>query len=624
MKHLSFSFKEILSNCQFQAVNFTGKPLLVLAGAGSGKTRVITYKIAYLLTRGFSSNKILAITFTRKAASEMKHRIFSLSGMESSWISTFHSFCLKVLRQHIYKLNSGRTADFIVYDDDEALKLFKRICDSSHYCLDDAQELFNKISYLKQFGEINKWHLNAIEYEIYTQYEQALRDSNAVDFDNIQLFAYKLLSIPEVSSYFRNFFDYILIDEFQDTSPIQYAIIKSITRDGNITAVGDPQQSIYSFRGAAVDNILKFINDFKPEIIKLEENYRSCKVILHVANTVSELIDERWKSLVIDLKPFRAETGSLKIKTHQDEYSEALWIVENVKALLEELPPHEIAILVRSRFVKPTIKEVFLNHGMSILDVDDFNLFKRTEVKDVLSYLRFAYNPNDFVSFERAISTPSKGIGEKTVEKIITLAEQTQGDYLKAAKVYVNQTNLKGKTKRVADFIKLIEYIQGFLNNPSLALDIVIRATNYPNYLKEKYKSNYEDRFASLVELGNLLKRHSSFKDLLDSALLYETKQPLDAVRLMTVHSAKGLEFAAILLPALEQGIFPDGRNSFDEEIRVFYVATTRAKDWLFLSACHSRERFGKRINSKPSVFFEYVVEKLQSKSFSLPFVPFK
>ncbi len=605
---------EFLNEAQLQAVNFIDKPLLVLAGAGSGKTRVITYKIANLLSKGFCPDRILAITFTRKATSEMKERVLSISGIESKWISTFHSFCLKILRQHIKKLNSGFTPDFIIYDDDEALNLFKRICNSNHYDPDYVQTLFSRISYLKQYGEIKHFHFNGYEeYKIYTQYEKALKDANALDFDNIQLFAYKLLSIPEISNIFRNSFDYILIDEFQDTSPIQYAIVRSITRDGNITAVGDPQQSIYSFRGAVVDNVLKFIEDFKPEIIKLEENYRSCKVILHIANTVSNLIDEKWKSLIVKLKPFRTETGTLKVKIHQDEYSEALWIVENVKALLEELNLNEIAILVRSRFVKPVIKEVFHNMEIPLEDVDDFDLFKRAEVKDILSYLKFAYNPCDFVSFERAISTPPKGIGEKTIERIVNLAEQNQLDYLRAAKAYVNQTKPNSKTRKIMDFIKFIEYIQGFLNNPGFALDIVIKTTGYPDYLKEKYKSNYEDRFSSLVELGNLLKRHSSFKDFLDNTLLYETKQSRDSVKLMTVHSAKGLEFKAVMLPALEYGIFPDERNSLDEEIRCFYVATTRAKDWLFLSACLSRERFGRRLNSKPGFFFKYIVENIKN-----------
>lgn len=596
-----------LNYSQLQSVRFTEKPLLVLAGAGSGKTRVITHKVSYLIENNYPPHKILAITFTKKAANEMKERVFKYTGVESKWISTFHSFCLKIVRSFVKFLNNGLKPDFIVYDEDEAFKLFKKVCKDNYFDQDQAQSLFKRISYFKQHGEIsNSIFADYREQNIYKAYESALIKCNAVDFDNIQLFAYKLLANPEISNYFKYMFDYILIDEFQDTSPIQYSIVKSITRNGNITAVGDPQQSIYAFRGAVVDNILKFINEFNPEIIKLKENYRSCKVVLDVANAVSQLIDEKWKSLVVELEKVKPEEGTLKISIHDDEYSEALWILNNVKALSEIFSPSKIAILVRARYVKPAIKEVFSNAGVSVDDLDDYDFFKRAEIKDVLSYLRFAYNTRDYVSFERAITIPPRGIGEKTLKHI---AELNESDYLKAIKIYAN--TIKGNKKAVLlEFVRFIEYLQSFLNNPSEALILIVKTINYVEYLKEKYKNDCEDRFASLKELFNMLKGYNNFKEFIDDTFLYdEKKSDKPAVKLMTIHSAKGLEFDAVFLPSLEKDIFPDRRCDFDEEIRCFYVAVTRAKKYLFLSACQTREKFGKRQELAPGEFFDYIAE---------------
>ncbi|WP_353684431.1 ATP-dependent helicase [Thermodesulfovibrio sp. 3907-1M] len=594
-----------LNYSQLQSVRFTEKPLLVLAGAGSGKTRVITHKVSYLIENNYPPHKILAITFTKRAANEMKERVFKYTGVESRWISTFHSFCLKIVRSFVKFLNNGLKPDFIVYDEDEAFKLFKKVCKDNYFDQDQALNLFKRISYLKQHGEINDSVFQDYrELKIYKTYESALIQCNAVDFDNIQLFAYKLLANPEISNYFKYMFDYILIDEFQDTSPIQYSIVKSITKNGNITAVGDPQQSIYGFRGAVVDNILKFINEFNPKIIKLEENYRSCKVVLHVANTVSELIDEKWKSLVVKLKNTKTDEGTVKIALHEDEHSEALWILNNVKALTESFSLSQIAILVRARYIKPAIKEVFARAGILLDDVDDYDFFKRTEVRDVLSYLKFAYNPSDYVSFERAITTPPRRIGEKTLKQI---AELNETDYLKATKVYAN-TAKGNKRDALLSFVRFIEYLQGFLNDPAQALNIVVKTTSYVDYLKEKFKDDCEDRFASIKELFVLLKRYKSLKDFIDDTLLYNgNRSERQAVKLMTVHTAKGLEFDAVFLPSLERGIFPDVRCEFDEEVRCFYVAVTRAKKYLFLSACKTRERFGSRQGSAPGKFFDYI-----------------
>lgn len=611
MKTRTILITENLNSSQLYAVQFTEKPLLVLAGAGSGKTRVITCKIAHLIQNGFSPHKILAITFTKKAANEMKDRVFSLTGIQSKWISTFHSFCLRVLREHVKKLNNGLRQDFIVYDEDDSKKLFEKICRDRYYNV-DPDTLFNKISRLRQFGEVNSSNFeDHSDYEIYRLYEQALIDCNAVDFDNIQLFACKLLENPDIRRIYREKFDYILIDEFQDTSPVQYKIVKLVTKNGNVTAVGDPQQSIYAFRGAVVENVIRFKMEFTPFEIKLEENYRSGRSILQVANTVSELIDDKWKSLVVSLKSIKSESGTVRATIHENEFDEALWIVKNTRFLLEELESKEIAILVRARYVKSVIKEKFRQAQIPLDDVDDYDFFKRAEIRDVLSYLRFACNPEDFIAFERAITTPPRGIGRKTIKQISSFK---QTDYIQASKSYA--ATIRGeKSRMIMEFVRFIEYLRELLFTPAEALKTVITNLNYREYLKTKYRDTWEDRYASLIDLYNILKRYSSFQEFLDDSLLYEDRKERNMVKLMTVHSAKGLEFDAVFLPALECEIFPDKRNTLDEEIRCFYVAVTRARKYLFLSACNSRRRDGKFSPSGPGKFFEYMLKKLKERS---------
>lgn len=617
MKNLNLLAYKKLNSSQLKAVEFVHKPLLVIAGAGSGKTRVITYKIANLIQTGFSPYRILAITFTKKAANEMKERVRKLTGIESKWISTFHSFCLKVLREHVKLLCNGLKEDFVVYDDDDSFSLFKTICKEKYYGENDTDrgKLFGRISYLKQYGEIKPSGFRDYrEYEIFRLYEQALIDCNAVDFDNIQLLAGRLLSNTEICNFYKERFDYILVDEFQDTSPIQYQIVRSITRNGNITAVGDPQQSIYSFRGAVVDNILRFIRDYNPHKIKLKENYRSSRFILHVANSISELIDEKWKSFVLELECIRNDEGLIKIREFNSEYEESQWIADNIKVAFQKTEPKEIAILVRARYVKPAIKEVLRKNNIIFDDLDDYDFFQRAEVKDTLSYLKFAHNHLDFTSFERAITTPTRGIGEKTLQEILDIKAF---DYLHALKIYASKKKNK-KAEEILKFIKIIEYTRFLLNTPSEALRFVVKNTNYIDYLKEKHKDDAEDRYATLVELHEILKNYNSFRDFLDSFLLTEERKERNAVKLMTVHAAKGLEFDVVFLPSLEAKIFPDKRNSeepekLDEEIRLFYVAVTRAKRELYLSACWSRKRFGKLEGSSPGIFFRHTEQVLRN-----------
>ncbi|MEM2674857.1 MAG: ATP-dependent helicase, partial [Candidatus Hadarchaeales archaeon] len=550
--------------------------------------------------------RILAITFTRKAASEMKERVLKLTGVESRWISTFHSFCLKVLREHLEELRIGLREGFTVYDEHDAFRLFQRICEWNHYGRDEA-ELFRKVSYLRQHGQIEE-HMfggDLQAYPIYRKYERALVEANAVDFDSIQLFALKLLSIPAVARIYREKFEHILIDELQDTSPVQYGILRRIARNGNITAVGDPQQSIYGFRGAVADNVLRFRKEYNPHIIRLEENFRSGQVILDVANTVSELIHERWRSLVLSLKARRTEGGSVRVEVLDSDSDEAEWIVRNVRFLLSELQPREIAVLVRSRFLKPPIKEALRASRIRFEDLDDYDLFQRAEVKDLLAYIRFALNPHDVVSLERAVSVPPRGVGEKTLESIKALKRT---DLIQALEDYVAAARGK-RALAVRDFVEVIRGIQKLERRPTDALDFLVERVGHRRYLESKY-GDYGDRFSSILDLKILARDYPSLRTFLDDVLVVHCRKERNAVRIMTVHSAKGLEFDAVFVPGLERGVFPDEWCDFDEEIRCFYVAVTRARKYLFLRACHTRERFGGVFSSEPGPFFMRILDR--------------
>lgn len=609
MKALQVSVSYDLNPYQKEAVQFTDAPLVVIAGAGSGKTRVITYKIAYLIEKGIHPHRILAITFTKKAAQEMKNRVLALTGVHSPWISTFHSFCLKVLRRYISALNSPLKPDFTVYDEEDALKLFEKICREQNYGdSPDAEKLFTRFSYLRQQSA---WI--ALKQEppaaqlVCSLYEETLYRINALDFDSLQSLTVRLFSLPAIRNIYREKFDYILVDEFQDTSPVQYEIVKAIT-NGNITVVGDPQQSIYSFRGASPDNILRFIEDFHPREIKLEDNYRSARAILSAANTVSDLLDSRWKNLVAKLRCTTMKEGTLKMKICNSDHDEAEWITENIKNLIKYIPAGQIAILVRARYIKTIIKETLRHHRIPFEDMDDHDLFQRTEVKDVLAYLKLAHNPADPVSFERAVCNPPKGTGQKTLQYLTGCPGENFLQKLQTA-----AATLRGKKAyTLRQFARLIQYLQGLLHSPAKAVSFVIKSTGYIDYLHRKFPEDAEDRCSSLTELQNILEKYSSFEEFLDDFVFVSSRKQHNAVKIMTVHSAKGLEFEAVFLPAVEEGVFPDRRGDFNEEVRCFYVALTRARQVLYISATR------KRLNSRgvqrmiPGIFFNHLVGRLK------------
>lgn len=617
MKKVSTS--SILHNLnpeQTIAVTVTDKPVLVLAGAGSGKTRIVTYKIAYLIEKGIPPHKILAITFTRKAAEEMKKRVFSLVGIESKWISTFHSFCLKVLREHFRVLNNGLKASFVVYDESDSIKMFREVCKKCGYS-GDFENLYKKISKLKQYSKFDPRKLSYEELKIWEYYEEELIKSNAVDFDNIQRFAHEILSIPRISSLYKSSFDYILVDEFQDTSEIQYSILKKIISKNNVTVVGDPQQSIYGFRGAEVRNTIKFIEEYQPYEVKLSENYRSCRSILDLANTVAQLVGPEFRRLVVNLKAFKKVPGKVECNCYLTDYLEAKAIAEKIKVLTEgiyQYQPKDIVVLVRSRYVLEPIKQVFSIFKIPFDDLTAYDLFKREEVRDVLAYLRFAYNPLDLVSFQRALTRPKRGVGEQTIQQIKLI---NSNNYLQALKFFISRNKQTRKSTILSDFIRIVEYVKQLLHIGKLqeAFDFIIKTTKYVEYIS-KDKDTFEEKLNNLKELRNILGEYNSFEDFLEEFISNYNRTERNAVKLMTIHMAKGLEFDVVFLPAVETNIFPDNRaeNGFDEELRCFYVGITRAKDRLYISSSQRRAIEGIYTQTGPSPFCLVAMQSIKTE----------
>lgn len=607
----ALNFLHALNDEQIEAVFHTDSPLMVVAGPGSGKTRVITCKVAYLIRqKRIPPERILAITFTKKATNEMQNRVYNFTGIQSRWISTFHSLCYKIVSVHRKECGLF-DGDFTVYDEDASMELFKKACQLAGVDPDKIEDLKQAISYHKQFGNVNPdVFMDEQDKKAFHLYEKMLLEASAVDYDNLQVFAWRILKNPAIREKWMNTFDYLLIDEFQDTSLIQYEIAKSLLKNGNITVVGDPQQGIYSFRGANIENVIKFAEEYSPSIIKLPLNYRSCTSVVNVANAVSSFFDEQYRKYRVHIKSVISEKGYVDLKSFQTQIQEARWIAHQIKFLKESIEPEKIAILVRARYVNSPIKEQLLNSGIAFDDLTNYDLFDRAEIKDLLSYLNLAYNPKDTVSFMRAVQTPKRGIAKETIKKI---EQYKKTDYIQAMKDYINFT--KGaKTNALYGFLRLIEHIRDLLHEPLQALNEVISLTGYMNFIKNK--EDYENRYASIQDLKLYMSEYKSYKDFIENCMATLTRKDRKAVKIMTIHAAKGLEFDAVFVPALEKGVFPNEKADLEEEKRCFYVAVTRAKKYLFLTAHENKISFdGENEKIYPvqkSIFWYYLENALE------------
>ena len=624
---------------QREAVLCTDGPLLVLAGAGSGKTRVLTHRIAYLIEKGVPAWSILAITFTNKAAREMRERVISLAGesVTDAWVMTFHACCARILRRDIEKLGYKRS--FSIYDDDDQKSLIKRLIaelnlDEKLYpvqavraAISDAKnKLLTPAEWLESQG--NDFKAQKIA-EVYKQYEKKLKENSALDFDDLLIKALELLTLhPPVLEYYRQKFRYILVDEYQDTNRAQYELIRLLAGEKrNVCVVGDDDQSIYGWRGADIRNILDFEKDYPDaKVIKLEQNYRSTASILEAANqVVAHNRGRKEKALWTD----QGEGAPIELYEALDERDEAAWVCAKLRELQRErIQPGDAAVLYRVNAQSRVIEEALVRSGIPYRVYGGLRFYDRKEVKDLVAYLRLIVNPDDEVSLRRIINEPKRAIGGATVDQIASWAA-ANGLPLFAAVMDAGDVGLPSRARTaVMNFAQLMmELIEARLDqDPESFVRTLIEKTGYV----KQYESDKTDEGRARVEnieefvgaVGQYQQQNpdGGLEGFLENVALVsdldnlpETQRPLT---LMTLHSAKGLEFPAVFLVGLEEGLFPTTRAMFDddkleEERRLCYVGITRAMKRLFLSHARTRTLFGSRQAFERSRFVDEIPPRL-------------
>lgn len=614
-----------LNSMQEKAVNHIEGPMLVLAGAGSGKTKVLTSRIANLIDNGISPYNILAITFTNKAAKEMKDRVYKIIGSSANniQISTFHSLGLKILKENYSLLGYDR--NFTIIDSDDVLTIIKKILKDLNLSkeLYNPREIKNKISSAKNemmgVDSFSKVEFDHNIVEVYRLYQRKLKNGNSVDFDDLLILPIKLFkNYPNLLNEYQERYKYILIDEYQDTNEAQYTFSKILAaKYRNIFVVGDNDQAIYAFRGANYKNILNFEKDYpEAKTILLEENYRSTKTILNAANCVIKNNKERKDK---NLWSNNEEGNKIKYKVVENEKEEASFVVDKIKELISSgVKEEDIAVLYRTNAQSRVIEEEMLKKNIKYRIVGSFYFYNRKEIKDLLCYLRLINNHKDDVSFLRVINTPKRGIGEKTIDNLTNNATE-EGISLYEA---INS----GKE---LEFKKLIEELTKESENLSLTelIDNILEKSG----MKKEYSSSKlledEIRLENLNEFKSITKSYeeeygsATLSDFLDEISLVsdmsEHQEGNDRVSLMTVHSVKGLEFDYVFIVGMEEGIFPHynainygGNAEIEEERRLCYVAITRAKKDLTITSAKSRMLFGNTTRNMPSRFIEEIDKK--------------
>ena len=615
-----------LNKEQLCAVKNIDGPMLVMAGAGSGKTKVLTTRIAYMIERGIDPYNILAITFTNKAANEMKERIISLIGNKARMmqISTFHSFGLTIIKKYYEYVNLNR--NFTIIDSDDALSLIKKLVkdagyDPKHY---NPKTIRNKISSAKNElmspDELDKFtcnELDSVVVSIYRKYQDRLLANNSVDFDDLLLLPIRIFkNHPEVLKIYQEEYKYILIDEYQDTNQVQYILTKMLSaKYKNICVVGDQDQSIYGFRGSNYRNILNFEKDYPNAlVILLEENYRSTKNILGAAN---DIIANNKNRRDKNLWTSNEEGDKITSKRCMDERDEASYVVSEINKLISSGVSHnDIAILYRTNAMSRNIEENLLGENIPYKIVGSFYFYNRREIKDLISYLRLIYNTSDDISLSRIINVPKRKIGLKTLEKISLNAineNKSMFDAIESGK------ELEFK-KLILELIKdseemsLTELVDDILDKTGIkkelehenTIESIARLENL-----EEFKSitlNFENRYG-IISLEDFLNEISLVSDI------EEAKDNKDVVTMMTVHAAKGLEFDYVFLVGMEENLFPHSRSISDnseleEERRLCYVAVTRAKKKLYITSVNSRLLYGLDNHNPKSRFINEISDK--------------
>ena len=633
-----------LNDEQREPASVIDGPVLVTAGAGSGKTRLLTHRIAYMVKeKGIFPNQILAITFTNKAANEMKERLGKMiDGAENMWICTFHAMCSRILRREIGLI--GYTKSFSIYGDTEKNRVIKRIIEAKEIDMNAetfAWHISNAKNNLMSAGEYSKYIHDKKKCEIitkvYLEYESELFKANALDFDDLLVKTYKLFKEnPDTLNFYQNKFKYIFVDEFQDTNTAQYELVKLLAGDNkNIFAVGDEDQCIYSWRGAQVENVKRFTKDFENcKIFKLEQNYRSTKNIINVANKVIKFNHSRIDK---NLWTNNDNGSEIEIKQTYNDIEEAEFIAEKINDLVEdgEKKYSDFAILMRVNSLSRIIEEKLLTYNIPYRVYGGYKFFERKEIKDTTAYLYLIENPNDTEATLRMLSFPKKGIGDVTISNLIEIAENNNISVLNLimnAEKYGVSGSLLSKLKPIQDLFN-------DLNEKKEAMDL----NEFVEYLikrvgiKEAIGTKTEDDLNKCLNIDDFVKsvneyssanQDASIDDFLQSITLMRDIDSMnesdDFVSLLTIHSAKGLEFDTVFIVGLNDGLFPLSRainspdpNDLEEERRLMYVAITRAKNKLFLS--RSKVKFNyeskKTEYTMPSRFLPEMFDDFKQKS---------
>ena len=649
--NLPEDWKKLLNPSQIQAIETINGPVLIMAGAGSGKTRVLTHRYAHLVKHhNVDVEQILAITFTNKAAEEMKSRISRLLNLKISpkWISTFHSLCVKILRIHGDKI--GYKSNFTIYDQSDSNKVIRNCMSENNVDLKQysPKRFQAHISNLKNSmispGEALENAESFFEVkvaEIYSSYEKKLMIANSMDFDDLLIKTVELLQTNEsILKFWSNKFQFIMVDEYQDTNFVQYKLVELLgSNNKNVCVVGDSDQSIYAFRGADIRNIIEFEKDFSnATVIQLDKNYRSSKKILNLANSVISNNPRKIEKNLWTDNDDGLDISSFRFRSEKDE---ARWVAEEVKSLIDSSKDNEIAIFYRTNSQSRLFEEELRMLNINYKVIGSVRFYDRKEIKDVISYLQFLVNDSDTVAFERIVNVPRRGIGESTVKKIRVYLNETGKSIFEALESIEEIKNISPRIKgSLSEFKNLITDLKSYsLQGPSKTIQKVLELTGYKMSLikegtleSQMRIENIEELLNSAFSFENLYEEdidepYGMLRNYLESIALFSETDKLedaDRVLLMTLHNAKGLEFPYVFMTGMEENLFPHERSSqgdnseIEEERRLCYVGITRAEKKLYLTHAWSRTLWGGTVYNLPSRFLEEGSSHFDTVDFSL------
>jgi len=624
-----------LNQEQQVAVEHVEGPLLVLAGAGSGKTRIVTYRIAYLLEQGVHPSKILAVTFTNKAAEEMRERIHTLC-KEKVLATTFHSFCARLLRESIAPL--GYRSDFVIFDEEDSEKLLKEVLKA--LSLKHEKEELKKARLAISRAKNCVLDPKSFEKEdpqlaeVYQLYTAKLKECNALDFDDLLFLSVQLFRLhPEVLRFYQQRYTFILIDEYQDVNHAQYLLIKLLAaRHHNVFAVGDPDQSIYGWRGADIHNILNFAEDYPgAKIVRLEQNYRSTNTLLQAANSLIENNLSRYKK---QLWSALGEGEKVRLIFAENDREEADYIVEELQRRQKEgIPLQECVIFYRTHFQSRSFEDALLRAKIPYIIVGGVSFYQRKEIKDLLAFLRMAVNSGDLLSFARTVNLPKRGLGLSTLEKLFAATHVHTQSILKTCQdVIAERIPLKFSAKQKAalsDYLDILSALKARIDMPGSLQDLIsfaLERTRLLEHFKEDPET-YEERSGNLRELIAKAREWEEEAENPPTLALFLEELSLkgnqdtptltqDAVRLMTLHNSKGLEFTLVFMAGMEEDLFPHlnvKEEGIEEERRLCYVGMTRAKKHLYMSCAHFRFLWGALRVMRPSRFLAEISQSYLS-----------